>query len=67
MAKTIKNLLQNQMISKLGIVRQGQKLYKVYINDDPGMTLLYFMARSTWVAHILKRVKLKKFFNVENL
>ena len=25
------------------------KLYKVYINDDPGLTLTYFMSRSNLV------------------
>ena len=24
-------------------------LYKIYINDDPGLTLTYFTARSNWV------------------
>ena len=27
----------------------GLKLYKVYINDDPGLTLTYFKARSNLV------------------
>ena len=30
------------MILKLGMQHQGLKLYKVYINDDPGLTLTYF-------------------------
>ena len=34
------------MILKLGIQHRGLKLYKVYINEDPGLTLTYFMARS---------------------
>ena len=34
------------MILKLAMQHQGLKLYKVYINDDPGLTLTYFMARS---------------------
>ena len=29
---------------KLGMQHQGLKLYKVYINDDPGLTLTYFTA-----------------------
>ena len=37
------------MTLKLGMKHQGLKLYKVYINDDPGLTLTYFMARSNWV------------------
>ena len=34
------------MILKLGMQHQGLKLYKVYVNDDPGLTLTYFTARS---------------------
>ena len=30
---------------KLGMDCQGLKVYKLYINDDPGLTLTYFMAR----------------------
>ena len=37
------------MIFKLGMKHWGLKLYKVYINDDPGLTLTYFTARSNWV------------------
>ena len=37
------------MILKLGMYHLGLKLYKVHINDDPGLTLTYFMARSNWV------------------
>ena len=37
------------MILKLGMKHQGLKFYKVYINDDPGLTLTYFTARSNWV------------------
>ena len=39
------------MILKLGMKHLGMELYKVYINHDPGMTLIYLMARSTQVAH----------------
>ena len=39
------------MILKLGKQHQGFKLYNVDINDDPGMTLTYFMARFNWVAY----------------
>ena len=35
------------MILKLGMKYQGMEVYKIYINDDPGMTLTYFRARST--------------------
>ena len=37
------------MILKFGMYHLGLKLYKVYINDDPGLTLTYFTARSNWV------------------
>ena len=37
------------MILKLGMYHCGLNLYKVYINDDPGLTLTYFTARSNWV------------------
>ena len=37
------------MILKLGIQHWGLKLYKVYINSDPGLTLTYFTARSNLV------------------
>ena len=39
------------MILKLGKKHLGIERYKVYINHDPGMTLTYFTARSTYVAH----------------
>ena len=38
------------MIFNLGMYHWGLKLYKMYINDDPGLTLTYFTARSNWVA-----------------
>ena len=37
------------MILKLGMYHWELKLYKVYINNDTGLTLTYFMARSNWV------------------
>ena len=37
------------MILKLSVDHQGLKVYKVYINDDPGLTLTYFTARSNLV------------------
>ena len=54
MVKTFKNLLlQNQKPYDLETwhVALGTKLYKVYINDDPGLTLTYFMARSNLVPY----------------
>ena len=46
------------MILKLGMKHCGLKLYKVYINDDPGLTLTYFTARSNWVAYTFEWGKL---------
>ena len=43
---------------KLGMQHQGLKLYKVYINDDPGLTLTFFTARSNWVTYTLEWGKL---------
>ena len=37
------------MILKLGMYHLGLKLYKVYISDDLGLTLTYFVAKSNWV------------------
>ena len=31
------------MILKLGMKHQGEELYKVYINHDPGMTDLFYV------------------------
>ena len=39
------------MILKIGIQHQGLKPYKVYINDELGLTLTYFTARSIWVTY----------------
>ena len=39
------------MILKLGLQHHGLKLYKFNINDDPGLTLTYFTARSNLVAY----------------
>ena len=46
------------MILNLGMQHQGLKLYKFYINDDPGLTLTYFMARSSWVTYLFEWGKL---------
>ena len=54
MIKTFKNLLlQNQKSYDLETwhVALGIKLYKVYINDDPGLTLTYFTSRSNLVPY----------------
>ena len=39
------------MILKLGMQHRGLKLYKVYMNSDPGLTLTYFTARSNLVPY----------------
>ena len=39
------------MILKLGMQHKRLKLYKVCINDDPGLTLTYFTERSNLVAY----------------
>ena len=39
------------MILKLGMKHWGLKLYKVHINDDPGLTLTYFTARSNLIPY----------------
>ena len=46
------------MILKIGMQHRGLKLYKVYLNGDPGLTLTYFMARSNWVAYSFEWEKL---------
>ena len=50
------------MILKLGMQHKGLKLYKVYINDEPGLTLTYFTARSNWVAYMFEWGKLLQSF-----
>ena len=48
------------MIMKLGMYHWGLKFYKVYINDDPGLTLTYFVAMSNWVICTFEWGKLLK-------
>ena len=59
------------MILKLGMKHQAMELYKVCINHDPGMTLTFFTARSTKVAHAFEWEKIgknrKMSFNGKNL
>ena len=45
------------MILKLGKQHRTLKLYKVYINGDPGLTLTYFMVRSNLVSSVFEREK----------
>ena len=51
-------MTRSPMILKLGMLHWGLKLYKVYINDDPGLTLTYFTARSNWVTYTFEWGKL---------
>ena len=39
---------RRSMILKLRMHHEGRKLYLVCINDNPGLTLTFFMARSVW-------------------
>ena len=49
------------MILKLGMKHQAMELYKVFVNHDTWMTLTYFLARSTYVAHAFEWGKLLKY------
>ena len=40
------------ILMKLDMEHEGHKLYKVYINDDPGLTLTYFTGKSNLVCYI---------------
>ena len=51
------------MIFKLGLQHRGLKLYKVYINDDPVLTLTYFTAWSHFVACAFERKTCYKIIN----
>ena len=56
------------MILKLDMLHRGLKLYKVYINDDPGLTLTYFTAMLNWVTCTFEWGKLlKRHLMEENL
>ena len=47
------------MILKLGMQYWGLKLYKVYINGDPGLTLTYLTARSNLEIKAFLKEKVK--------
>ena len=54
MVKNIKNLLlrtKRLMTLKLGMHHRVLEYYKVCSNDDPGLTMTYFMARSNMVPY----------------
>ena len=42
------------MILTLGMQHQGLKLYKLYINDDPELTLTHFKTMSNLAKLVLK-------------
>ena len=48
------------MILKLGFLHQEPELYKLYINDDPEMTLTYFTPMSNLDAYTFEWEKLSK-------
>ena len=56
---------QRPMILKLGMQHWRIKVYKVYINDDPGLTLTYFRARSNLVTYAFEWWKLTNSFKVK--
>ena len=39
------------MTLKLGMQHRVRKYYQIYSNDDPGLTLTYFRARSNLVPY----------------
>ena len=47
------------MVLKLGIQYGGLKFYKVYKNNNPGLTLAYFTARSNLVTWAFQWEKVK--------
>ena len=48
------------MILKLGMQHRGLEVYKINMNDDPGLTLTNFTARSNWVAYTFNGEKCYK-------
>ena len=46
------------MILKPDMQHRKLKLYKFYINDNPGFSLIYFTARSNYVPYAFDRGKL---------
>ena len=51
MVKTFFSRTNGPMTLKLDMQHLSWKIYKVYINDDPGLTLTCFAARSNLVTH----------------
>ena len=55
------------MILKLGIKHLGLKIFKVYINDDPRMTLTYSTQMSIWTYVRLNEKYVTKLVKKQNL
>ena len=55
------------MILKVCMQLPGLKVCKVYINDDHGLTVTYFTARSNLVAYVFEWGNLLSHFNGETL
>ena len=63
MVKTLKNLLLQIHWAdclETWYVASGDLLHQVYINDDPGLTLTYFMAMSNLVTEAFEWKKVEK-------
>ena len=56
------------MTLKVGMQHRVPQYYEVCSNDDPGLTLTYFTARSLWSLILLygKKVKQLKFLFLRN-
>ena len=55
------------MLLKLGMKHRALKLYQVSINDDPGLTLTYFTARSNLVTKAFSIGKSGKYWIFQKL
>ena len=67
---TLKNLLlRNQKVDdlKLGMLHQVLEYYQDCSNDDPGLTLTYFMAQSNLVSYAFVWEKGKTIFFSETI
>ena len=63
MVKTLKNLLLwNQKANDLGLHNRVLEYYQVCPNDDPGLILVYSMARSNLVPYVFVWEKVKQCF-----
>ena len=70
MVKTLKIFFSGSnklMTFKLGIQHRVLEYYQIYSNDDPGLTLTYFMARSNLVPYAFIWEKVKTMFFSETI